>query len=154
MLTTGRIRHATVAASAVSSAACWAVVAHVAGVHLSIQFPHSAISTVGVGTIVAAASVATLLGWGLLTALERRARNPRKTWITVAVVAFFASLGLPIAFATTTSAMIGLIAIHLTVVVVAATGLVWAAPRVGVASAAPRARLTDHLNRASTSRAI
>lgn len=142
MLTTRQIRHATVPATVASAAAAWALATHVAGVHLSVRFPHSTVSTVGVGTIVAAASVATLFGWGLLTALEGRARNPRKIWMTAALVIFLASLGLPIAFATTTSAMIGLIAIHLTVVVVAVTGLAWAAPRAGVVSATASARMS------------
>ena len=142
MLTTRRIQHATVAAAAASAAVTWAIVAHVARVRLSVRFPHSAVSSVGLGTIVAAASVATLLGWGLLTVLESRARKPRRIWIATAVVIFFASLGLPIAFATSVSATIGLIAIHLTVAAVTVTGLAWAAPRAGVAPAASGARVS------------
>ena len=137
MLTTRHLRHATVAATAVSAAAVWALVTQVAGVHLTIRFPHSSATTVGLGTIMAAASVAALSGWGLLTLLESKATRPRRTWLITAVLVLLASLGLPIAFATTTSAMIGLIAIHLTVVVVAVTGLAWAAPRAGACRPQP-----------------
>jgi hypothetical protein len=78
---------------------------------------------VGLGTIVTAASIATLLGWGLLAALERKSTHPRRNWVTTAVVVFLASLSLPIAFATTTFALIGLVVIHVVVAVVAVTGL-------------------------------
>lgn len=142
MFTTRRIRHATIPVTGASGAASWAIVAHVARVHLSVRFPHSAVSTVGLGTIVAAASVTALLGWGLLTVLERRARNPRKIWLATAVLVFLASLSLPIAFATTVSATFGLIAIHFIVAVVAVTGLAWVAPRAGVASAAPNSQMS------------
>lgn len=121
--TTRSIRHATVAAAGVSAAASWAVVTQLAGVHLGVRFPHSSATTVALGTAIGAASVATLLGWGLLAALETRASHARRIWITAAVVVFLMSLGLPIAFATTTAATAGLAAIHLVVASVAITGL-------------------------------
>lgn len=122
--TTRSIRHATVAAAAgVSAAASWAVVTQLAGVHLGVRFPHSSVTIVALGTTIGAASVATLLGWGLLAALEMRASHARRFWITAAVAIFLMSLGLPIAFATTTAAAAGLAAIHLVVACVAITGL-------------------------------
>lgn len=129
MPTTRHVRHATVGATAVSTGVSWAVLTHVAGVQLSVRFPHSAPTTVGLGTILAAASVATLLGWASLAILEKTATHPRKVWVLAAVVVFLASLSLPLAFATTTSAVIGLVTIHLTVAAIAVTGLAWLAPR-------------------------
>ena len=121
--TTRSTRHATVAAAGVSAAASWAVVTKLAGVHLDVRFPHSSVTTVALGTMIGVASVATLLGWGLLAALETKAPHARRIWITIAVVVFLMSLGLPIAFATTTAAATGLAAIHLVVASVAITGL-------------------------------
>ena len=123
MPTTRRLRHATVAATALSAAASWAVVTQVAGVHLGVRFPHSSATTVALGTIVAAAAGATLLGWGLLAVLETMTSHARRVWATVAVAVFLVSLALPIAFATTTAAAAGLAAIHLAVASVAITGL-------------------------------
>jgi hypothetical protein len=135
--TTRHLRHATVAASAVSAAAAWAIVSHVAEVHLSVRFPHSSSTTVGLGTIVAAASVAALLGWASLAVLEKTVRHSRRVWVLAAVGVLFASLSLPIAFATTTSALVGLVTIHLAVAAVTVTGLAWKAPRAHLTSATP-----------------
>ena len=140
MLTTRRLRHATVGATSIAAAASWALVTHLAGVHLTVRFPHSAATTVGIGTIVAAAAATTLLGWGLLAALEARARQPRKIWVAAAVAVFLVSLALPIAFATTAAAAAGLVTIHLAVAAVAVTGLAWVAPRARITSAAAGAR--------------
>jgi hypothetical protein len=134
--TTRHLRHATVAATAVSTAATWAIVTHVAGVQLGVRFPHSAPTTVGLGTVLAAASIATLLGWASLAILEKRLTHSRKVWVLAAVVVFLASLSLPLAFATTTSAVIGLATIHLTVAAIAVTGLAWVAPRAHLTPAA------------------
>ena len=129
MLTTRRLRHATVGATSIAAAASWALVTQLAGVHLTVRFPHSAATTVGIGTIVAAAAATTLLGWGLLAALETRATQPRRIWTMAAAAVLLVSLALPIAFATTTAAAVGLVTIHLAVAAVAVTGLAWVAPR-------------------------
>ncbi|MCU1489516.1 MAG: hypothetical protein JWM85_921, partial [Acidimicrobiaceae bacterium] len=99
----------------------------------------SSVATVALGTTMGAASVATLLGWGLLAALETRTSHPRRIWITAAVLAFLMSLGLPIAFATTTAAAVGLVTIHLVVASVAITGLA-RARQAHRASSSPAAR--------------
>jgi hypothetical protein len=136
VLTTRRLRHATVTATSVTAAASWAVVTHVAGVHLTVRFPHSAATTVGLGTIVPAAVAITLLGWGLLAALETRVTQPRRIWTIAAVAVLLVSLALPIAFATTTAAAVGLVAIHLAVAAVAVTGLAFLAPHARMTPAA------------------
>ncbi|MGA2210703.1 MAG: DUF6069 family protein [Acidimicrobiales bacterium] len=129
MITARRLAHATVAATSIAAAASWVVITHVAGVHLTVRFPHSAATTVGLGTIMLAAVAATLLGWGLLAVLERRATQPQRVWTVAAVAVLLASMALPIAFATTTAATVGLVAIHLAVGAVAVGGLAWVAPR-------------------------
>jgi hypothetical protein len=121
--TTRRLRHTTVAAAAASAAASWMVVTQLAGVHLAVRFPHSSATTVGLATTVSAAAGATLLGWGLLAALERMTSRARRVWAIVAVAVFLLSLALPIAWATTTAAAAGLAVIHLAVASVAITGL-------------------------------
>ncbi len=58
---------------------------------------------------------ASLLGWLLLTLLERRTPRARRLWTTIALAALAASLALPLTAATTNSAASGLIVMHLTV---------------------------------------
>ena len=89
---------------------------------------------------MAAAAATTLLGWGLLAALEARARHPRKIWVAATVAVFLVSLALPVAFATTVAAAAGLVTIHLVVAAVALTGLAWVAPHARITSAAAGAR--------------
>ncbi|MGI8516732.1 MAG: DUF6069 family protein [Acidimicrobiia bacterium] len=47
--------------------------------------------------IVLSVIVATLIGWGAMALVERRAQNPRRTWTTLAVVGTLLSLGAPFA---------------------------------------------------------
>ncbi len=118
-----RNRHATVAATAATAATSWAVVTQVAGVHLGVQFPSSGPTTVALGPTIGAAATITVLGWAVLALLETTASRPRRTWVAVAVAVLFVSLGVPVAFATTASAAVGLAAIHVAVAAVAITGL-------------------------------
>jgi hypothetical protein len=66
---------------------------------------------VDIGVTVAA----SLLGWLLIALLERRTSHARPLWTTIALATLAASLALPLAVATTTSAAAGLIVMHLTV---------------------------------------
>jgi hypothetical protein len=118
-----RNRHAAVAATVATAAVSWAVVTQVAGVHLGVQFPGSRPATVALGPAIGAAATSTLLGWAALALLETTASRPRRTWIAAAVAALVVSLSLPVAFATTASAALGLAAIHVAVAAVAITGL-------------------------------
>ncbi len=156
MLTTRRLRHATVAAASAAAAASWAVVTNAAGVHLTVRFPHSAATTVGLGTIVPAAVTTTLLGWGILAFLETRVTQPRKIWTIAAVGVLLMSLAIPIAFATTTAAAMGLVTIHLAVAAVAITGLAWLPPLARMmpkAADAPQSQATHSREYASPHRA-
>jgi hypothetical protein len=88
---------------------------------------------------VGAAAGATLLGWGLLAALETVTSHARRVWVAVAVAVFLVSLALPIAWATTTAAAVGLAVIHLAVASVAITGLTRTASHPRLASSAAAA---------------
>jgi hypothetical protein len=79
------------------------------------------------------------LGWGLLAALETRTTQPRKVWTIAAVAVLLVSLALPLAFATTTAAAVGLVTIHLAVAAVVVSGLAWVAPQARTSPAAAHA---------------
>ena len=70
-----------------------------------------------------AALVAGLLGWLLLAGLDRRAARARTAWTAVALLVLAVSLALPLAAATTTSAAVGLVVLHLVVGAVVIPGL-------------------------------
>jgi predicted permease len=80
-----------------------------------IRFGPGPIQTIPAGQVIGAAAAAALLGWPLLALLERRSPKARQRWTTIAVTAVAASLALPLAAATTTSAVIALIVLHLAV---------------------------------------
>jgi len=111
----GRARALCAAGGALAAALAWAVEVPLLGIHLNVRFGGGHIQTIAVGQVIGVAVAASLLGWLLLAQLERRALRPRLIWTTVALVALAASLALPIAAATTTSAVVGLIVMHLTV---------------------------------------
>lgn len=135
-------RHATVFAVTATAAASWAVVTQLAGVHLGVQLPHSAPSTLGLGRTVAVASAAAGIGTAVLAMAERHLSRPRRSWITAAVAALVASLILPLGFATSASAMVSLVAIHLAVAAVTVAGLApTASTRKLAMSGSVRARL-------------
>jgi hypothetical protein len=123
MSTTRRNRHLAVAASAATAASSWVLVSRLAAVHLGVRLPHAAPTAVALGPTIGAAATTTVLGWAVLALIEPRVSRPRRTWIGLAAAAFVASLALPVAFATTLSAAVGLIAIHAAVAAVAIAGL-------------------------------
>ncbi len=68
-----------------------------------------------VGQVIGVSLAASLPGWLLLAVLDRRTPRARAAWASAALMILVASLALPLAAATTTAAMIGLIAMHLAV---------------------------------------
>lgn len=120
MTTTRWIRLATVLATTAVAAAAWAVVAHAAGIALTVRFRNMQAETVSIGEVIGATLVACGLGWAALELIESRVRNPRATWVVLAVTVLAVSLGLPISAATTTSGALGLVVLH---IVVAATAI-------------------------------
>jgi hypothetical protein len=111
----GRPRALCAAAGALAAALAWIVEVPLLGIHLNVRFGSGHIQTIPVGQVIGAAVAASVLGWLLLTLLERHTRHARLLWTTIALVAVAVSLALPLAAATTTSAVAGLIVMHLTV---------------------------------------
>jgi Family of unknown function (DUF6069) len=111
----GRARALCTAAGALAAALAWIVEVPLLGIHLSFRFGTGHIQTIGVGQVIGVTVAASLLGWLLLALLQRRTPHARLLWTTIALAALAASLALPLAVATTTSAAAGLIAMHLTV---------------------------------------
>jgi Family of unknown function (DUF6069) len=119
------------AGGAAAAAIAWAVEAPLLGIRLTVRFGVMAPQTVVAGQVVGAAAVAGLLGWLLLAALDRRAARVRTTWTAAALLVLAVSLAVPLAAATTTSAAVGLVVLHLVVGAVVIPGLASTARRAG-----------------------
>jgi Family of unknown function (DUF6069) len=128
--TRARTRALCAVGGALAAAIAWAVEVPLLGIHLTVRFgngrfgprhfgpgPFGAghVQTISVDQIVGISLAAALLGWLLLTILERRTSRARLIWTSSALVALAVSLTLPLAAATTTAAAVGLIVMHLTV---------------------------------------
>jgi hypothetical protein len=111
----GRTRALCAAGGALAAALAWIVEVPLLGIHLNFRFGTGHIQTIAVGQVIGVTVAASLLGWLLLALLERRTPHARPLWTTIALVALAASLALPLAAATTTSAVVGLVVMHLTV---------------------------------------
>jgi hypothetical protein len=111
----GRARALCAAGGALAAALAWIVEVPLLGIHLNYRFGTGHNQTIAVGQVIGVTVAASLLGWLLLAFLERRTPHARPLWTTIALVALAASLALPLAAATTTSAVTGLIVMHLTV---------------------------------------
>ena len=108
----GRARALCAAGGALAAALAWIVEVPLLGIHLNFRFGMGHIQTIAVGQVIGVTVAASLLGWLLL---ERRAPDARLLWTAIALAALAASLALPLAAATTTSAATGLIVMHLAV---------------------------------------
>ena len=111
----GRARALCAAGGALAAALAWIVEVPLLGIHLNFRFGTGHIQTIAVGQVIGVTVAASLLGWLLLALLERRTPRSRLLWTIIALAALAASLALPLAVATTTSAAVGLIVMHLTV---------------------------------------
>ena len=111
----GRTRTLCAAGGVLAAAFAWIVEVPLLGIHLNFRFGTGHIQTITVGQVIGVTVAASLLGWLLLALLERRTTHARLLWTTIALAALAASLALPLAFASTTSAVAGLIVMHLTV---------------------------------------
>ena len=118
-----RARALCAAGGAAAAAIAWAVEVPLLGIRLTVRFGAMAPQTVVAGQVVGAALVAGLLGWLLLAGLDRRAARARTAWTAVALLVLAVSLALPLAAATTTSAAVGLVVLHLVVGAVVIPGL-------------------------------
>src|SRR5580704_17117528 len=118
----GRARALSAAGGALAAALAWIVEVPLLGTHLNVRFGSGHmqtgaghIQTITIGQVIGVAVAASLFGWLLLALLERRTPRARRLWTVTAVAALAASLALPLAAATTTSAVAELIVMHLTV---------------------------------------
>jgi hypothetical protein len=111
----GRARALCAAGGALAAAVAWIVEVPLLGIHLTFRFGSGHIQTIAVGQVIGVTVAASLLGWLLLALLERRTAHARLLWTTIALAALAASLALPLAAASTTSAVAGLIVMHVTV---------------------------------------
>jgi hypothetical protein len=111
----GRARVLCAAGGALAAALAWIVEVPLLGIHLNVRFGAGHMQTIAIGQVIGVAVAASLFGWLLLALLERRTPRARILWTTVALAALAASLALPLATATTSSAVAGLIVMHLTV---------------------------------------
>lgn len=110
-----RARALCAAGGALAAALAWIVEVPLLGIHLNFRFGAGHAQTIAVSQVIGVTVAASLFGWLLLALLERRTPHARLLWTTIALAAVAASLALPLALATTTSAVIGLIVMHLTV---------------------------------------
>ena len=111
----GRARALCAAGGALAAALAWTAEVPLLGIHLNVRFGAGHIETIAVGQVIGVAVAASLLGWLLLAQLERRTPHARLIWTVIALAALMASLALPLAAATTSAAIAGLIVMHLTV---------------------------------------
>jgi Family of unknown function (DUF6069) len=117
------------AGGAVGAVIAWAIEVPLLGIRLGVRFGGMHPQTVVAGQVIGGALVAGLLGWLLLAVLDRRAAHPGATWVAAALLVLAASLALPIAASTTTSAAIGLIVLHMVVAAVVVPGMARTARR-------------------------
>jgi Family of unknown function (DUF6069) len=110
-----RARALCVAGGALAAALAWTVVVPLLGIHLNFRFGTGHIQTIAAGQVIGVTVAASPLGWLLLALLERRNPQARPLWTIIALVALAASLALPLAVATNSSAAAGLVVMHLTV---------------------------------------
>lgn len=108
----GRSRALGVAGAVLAAVAVWAVAVPTLGVSLAIRFGNSAPQGVGLPAVAGGSLVLSLLGLGLLVALEKLSASARDIWTVVAVVALVVSLGLPLLAATTQATMGTLALMH------------------------------------------
>jgi hypothetical protein len=111
----GRSRALCAAGGALAAALAWIVEVPLLGIHLNVRFGTGHIQAIAIGQVIGVTVAASLLGWLLLALLERRTPHARPLWTVIVLAALAASLALPLAAATTTSAAVGLIVMHLSV---------------------------------------
>jgi len=111
----GGTRALCAAGAALAAVLAWIVEVPLLGIHLNFRFGAGHLQTIAIGQVIGVTVAASLFGWLLLGLLERRTPRARLLWTSIALAALAASLALPLAVATTTSAVAGLIVMHVTV---------------------------------------
>jgi hypothetical protein len=118
-----RTHRSLVVVGAVAAAlAVWTLADPVAGVDLAVR-RGGALDQVGPGAVAAASLLAGLAAWGLLAALERFVKRPRRAWTNTAVASLALSLVGPLGSDTGTASKMTLAGMHLIVGAVLLIGL-------------------------------
>lgn len=113
----------TIGLATLAALAAWFLLTEPAGIDLVARTGPSATMRVGPVAVAATAAVVGFAAWGLLAFLERVAGpRARRIWIIIASVLLALSLLGPLG-GVATSAVIGLLTLHLVVGVVLITGL-------------------------------
>lgn len=116
--TPGRTRHraSTVAAAVLAALMVWLVAVPVAGLDLLVRPGAAAAYQVGIGSVAIVSMLAALLGWGLLSLLERLVPAHACTvWTVVAGVVLVLSLAGPLTGGTTAAVTVTLSLMHVAV---------------------------------------
>jgi hypothetical protein len=128
---TAGLRGAVVLLAIAATLVLWVIESPLLGIDLMARpTPGAAATVVGPPAIVITTLVVGLVAWALLAILERFTSSARRIWTIVAVVALLVSLLGPVGGGVSTSAVIGLVCMHLA----AAAVLITLLPR-SVASA-------------------
>lgn len=112
-----RKRLAAVAGAVVAALAVWMVASPLAGVDLEVRSGDTT-QVVGAAPVLFVSLLASLLGWGVLALLEKRAARARSIWTVLAVAVLVLSLGGPLSSGVTTAAKISLALMHVAVAAV------------------------------------
>ena len=110
-----RTRALCVAGGALAAALAWTVEVPLLGIDLNFRYGTSHTQIVAAGQVIAASLAALLLGWLLLAVLEQCTAYARTLWTSLALAGLATSVALPLTLATTPSAVIGLVVMHLTI---------------------------------------
>jgi hypothetical protein len=117
-----RTEMTAVLAATASAVAIWAI-ASAAGAELTVNYPGQPIQKITIVSVVIAALVGSLAGWGLLALLRRFTTKARATWTVIAIVAALLSLAGPLSAIASAGTKASLVAMHLAVATVMIVGL-------------------------------
>jgi hypothetical protein len=106
-----------VLAATLAAVLVWFVAVPLGGADVRVTQGGSEIG-VGVGAVLATATVAGLLGWALLGVLSRTVGRPVTVWRAVAVVALVLSLGGPLSSGAGAASVAVLVVLHVAVAAV------------------------------------
>ncbi|HEX6197731.1 MAG TPA: DUF6069 family protein [Jiangellaceae bacterium] len=111
-----RSRAVAVLATPLIAAAIWLIAVQLLGIDLVVErWDTSATMTIGLPSVIVTALIAAVAGWATLAILERTTTHARIAWTIAATAVLVLSLGTPVTAATTTSAGVVLIILHLAV---------------------------------------
>ena len=111
-----------------------------------------------VGFVLAASTVASLAGWGVVTLIERVTRRPRRAWITTGLLVTIVSLSAPLSgHGITATERLALVCMHLAVAAVlipvfASTKLTQSSPATSAASSSTCKTAVDLCSTCGTAR--